>query len=224
MRLALLLLLAGCADPQPDPRVIDLDGPHGRAEAPGPWPVTVVAAEVAPEIWWAADDGAYERLDLNRVSSDHAYAGFLPDQQPGTTLRYYARAGGDLEPPGAPEVARTAEVVVEAPAADAGRPPRGCALSFRRPVDGQRVGLLDDGAPQAGIQLTVVLAADLPDGATARLRVDDTNGYAGVAGAGVVAFEGVDLSPGERVLRVDALVPGGAPCEASATVRVEARP
>jgi len=214
--IALLSLCAACDDATA-PRIIDLEGPHGLAETPGPWPVAVLARGGTPAVMWATDDGDFTPLEL-RVDGDR-HVGRLPDQPAGTTLRYFARVEDDVEP----EQPRTARVVDPAPPPDMEPAPGRCALAFRRPRQGDVLTFDDDAAPQAGLQLTVVVSTNLADGVPARLRVGGV-GYAGSAGAGVVAFEGVSLRDGEQTLEVDAVAAGGEPCGAVVIVRAEARP
>jgi hypothetical protein len=212
VRFALLfVVLCGCDD-DAQPYIVDLEGPHGRAVAPGPWPVEVLASDGRPQILWAIDDGDFAPLEL-QLDTDR-YRGELPDQPLGTTLRYFARVADDVEPANP----RTAEVVEPRAEPDSAAPPGPCALAFRRPRDGDALTLSDDAAPQAGLQLTVVLETNLADGVAARLRLDGV-GYSGATGAGVLAFEDVNFRDGEQTLTVTAVAAGGAPCERSIMVR-----
>ncbi len=213
----ILALLAFACDDEASPRIIDLEGPHGRAEAPGPWPVAVLASGGTPQVMWAIDDAEFEPLEL-RADGDR-YVGRLPDQPVGTVLRYFARVEDDVEP----TLPRTAEVVASEAPADAGIPPGRCALVFRRPKDGDVLTLDDDAEPQAGLQTTVIVETNLADGVPARLRAGGV-GYAGETGAGVVAFDAVALRDGEQRLEVDAVAAGGEPCALAITVRAVVPP
>lgn len=214
----ILALLSLACDDDAAPRIVDLEGPHGRAEAPGPWPVAVLALRGTPQLMWATDDGEFAPLELRADGDRHV--GHLPDQPVGTVLRYFARAGDDVEP----TVPRTAEVVAPEATPDAGVPPGRCALVFRRPRDGDVLTLAEDDAePQAGLQTTVIVETNLADGVPARLRAGGI-GYAGETGAGVVAFDGVSLRDGEQTLEVDAVAAGGEPCALAITVRAVVPP
>ncbi len=212
VRFALVLaLLCGCDD-DAEPYIVDLQGPHGRAVAPGPWPVEVLASDGTPQVMWAIDEGEFTPLELQ--PDGDLYRGELPDQPLGTTLRYFARVGDDVEPSNP----RTAKVVEPAQAVDMAVARGPCALAFRRPRDGDALTLSDDAAPQAGLQLTVVVETNLPNGVAARLRLEGV-GYTGESGAGVLAFEDVNFLDGEQTLTVTAVAAGGAPCEQAITVR-----
>lgn len=218
-----VLALAACAD-DPGPRVLDLEGPRGRAVAPGPWLVEVLVSEGAPVVWLAIDDGPFERLPLVDRGAGR-FAGLVPGAPVGTALRYYAQIGDALEPETAPAVPRTARVVALATEPDAAPTPPPCALRFRRPLAGDRLRPPeDDGAPQAGLQITVVVETSLPDGAPVRLLVQEEEGAAAEAEGGVVAFEAVTLPPGAVRLTAEATPRGGEPCAAEVTVSVEATP
>ena len=216
-RLLLLVLLVACGDGQSPPRVVDLEGPHGFALAPGPWPVAVLVSDGEPEVMWAVGDDPLSPLAL--TPRGDRYLGMIPDLPLGSVVRYYARVEDDLEPPGAPDLPRRAVVVPSEAQPDAGVGPGGCRLVFRRPVEGAVLGPEDDGAPQAGLQVTVVLTANLDDGMATRLTVG-SQAYAGAAGSGVVAFPGVTLEEGPRLLVADAARAGGEPCSAEIRVRV----
>jgi hypothetical protein len=209
-----LLCPAGCAD-DTSARLLDLEGPEGRTPAPGPWPVRALARAGEVELHVQAGDGGVGAVPLSAEGGDR-FAGLIDDQPPGTRVRYYATAAGERLPP---EGAYVFEVVAPAAGADAGATPGDCALAFRAPRDGARLGPEDDAAPQAGLQLTVVVETNLDDGTPARLDVDGA-GHAGVAGGGVVAFADVTLAPGPHVLTAEGRRPGGPPC--AAAIRVEA--
>ncbi len=215
--MGLVLLAVGCDD-DAGGYPIDVEGPRGRAPLPGPWPVRVLTDGPVPTLYFAVDDGGFTPLPLG-ASGGGLFEGALPAQPAGVRLRYYVQVGDRAEPPrgSAGPFAAVVAAVAERPA-DAG-PAGACALAFRHPVDGQVLDARDDGAPQAGLQLTVVVRSNLPDGTAARLEVEGA-GYAGAAGGGVVAFEGVTMPPGEVALAVDAVAPGGEPCAASITVTV----
>ena len=216
--LCILALLASACDDDVSPRIIDLEGPHGRARAPGPWPVAVLARGGTPQVMWATDDADFAPLELQPDGDRHV--GRLPDQPVGTVLRYFARVEDDVEP----RVPRTAVVVPRETPVDAGVPPGRCALAFRRPRDGDVLTLADDDAePQAGLQTTVIVETNLADGVAARLRAGGV-GYAGETGGGVVAFDAVSLRDGDQTLEVDAVAAGGEPCARSITVRAEVPP
>lgn len=209
------IVCAACDDAD-TPYIIDLEGPHGRALAPGPWPVAVLASDDTPQLMWAVDDGPFEPLEL-RADGDR-FVGALPDQPLGTTLRYFARVADDIEPANP----RTAEVVVPAAPPDMAVDPGRCALAFRHPRDrAELTPADDDSAPQAGLQLTVVVETNLADGVAARLTVGGVR-YSGESGAGAIAFDDVTLAAGEQTLMADAVAPGGQPCEATITVRASA--
>jgi len=149
------------------------------------------------------------------------FEGIVPDQPVGAVILYYARAGDETLPAAGAAQPHRFEVVARSEAPDAAPVAAGCALRFRRPLDGERLAMADDAAPQAGLQLTVVVETNLPDGVVASLRAGEV-GYAGRAGAGVVAFEAVTFPAGGVRLRAEGRAPGGRPCAAEISVRVEA--
>lgn len=227
------LALSACAE---DARrvLVDLEGPRGTVTAPGPWGVAVLTDGTMPRLWVAVDEGAFTEAALEAIGGGQ-FRGALPAAPVGTVLGYYTTAGGEALPPTGAEGPRRVTVVAPPlPITDAG-PPGECTLRFRRPRDGDRLSeATDDGAPQAGLQITVQVEADLPPGHAVRLRLDDV-GHAGRVGEGLgegagqgfgpglVAFEAVTLPPGERTLIADAIPPGGgAPCTATITVTVAA--
>lgn len=203
------LSLSACDHTTPAP--IDLDGPRGQVQAPGPWPVRVFVSDATAEILAAVDDGPFVPVGLARTT-DEGQLGLLPDAPVGSTVRYYARVGSRTEPSGGAVAARQLRVVpVRAPADPA--PPGACRLSFRWPTDGLRLSAADDDAPQAGVQITVILETNLVDAAPARLDVEG-RGYSGQAGAGVVAFANVTVPQGGVELVAEATPDGGTPCRA----------
>lgn len=207
----------GCGD-DAGGRPIDVEGPRGRAPWPGPWPVRVLTDGPAPTLYFAVDAGGFSVLPLGATGGG-LFEGSLPAQPKGARLRYYVQVDGRSEPPEGAAAPFAADVVapgVDAPDAGVSGP---CALSFRHPVAKQVLDARDDGAPQAGLQLTVVVRSNLPEGTPARLEVEGV-GYAGTAGGGVVAFEGVTMPLGEVALQADAVAPGGEPCAATITVTV----
>ena len=225
------LALSACAE---DPRrvLVDLEGPRGTVTAPGPWGVAVLTDGTTPRLWVAVDEGAFSETALEAIGGGQ-FVGALPAAPVGTVLGYYSTAGDEALPPAGAEGPRRVTVVAAAlPIADAG-PPGECTLRFRRPREGDRLSeATDDGAPQAGLQVTVQVETDLPPGHAVRLRLDDV-GHAGRVGqgfgpgleeelgAGIVAFEAVTLPPGERTLIADAIPPGGGEaCTAAITVTV----
>ncbi|MCB9540441.1 MAG: hypothetical protein H6704_29845 [Myxococcales bacterium] len=212
-----VLLVVGCDDGAGG-YPIDVEGPRGRALLPGPWPVRVLTDGPAPTLYFAVDDGGFTTLPLG-ASGGGLFEGTLPAQPEGARLRYYVQVEGRAEPPGGAAAPFAAVVQAVAAAAPDAGPSGPCGLAFRHPVDGQALDRRDDGAPQAGLQLTVVVRSNLPDGTAARLEVEGV-GYAGAAGGGVVAFEGVTMPPGEVALTADAVAPGGEPCAATITVTV----
>ncbi len=144
------------------------------------------------------------------MDADGASFGLLPDAPPGSVLRYHATVGGRNEP--APGHARRVEVRPPRAPVDPA-PPSACRLAFRWPTNGLTLDAQDDAAPQAGVQVTVVVDTNLADGAAARLDVGG-RGYSNVAGAGVVGFAGVTLPAGMVALVAEATPIGGIPCQA----------
>jgi hypothetical protein len=212
--LALSICSVACAET--DARIIDVEGPRGWVEGPGPWALQVLTDGPAPTLQLDPGDGAFRALPLG-AQGDGLYVGEIPDRPVGTSLRYYAELQGDVTP----SASRPWQVLV-VPALEAPLPPPApgrCALRFRWPLAGAAVDRRADSAPQSGLQLVVVVDTNLPDGAAARLLVEGV-GYAGRAGSGVVAFEAVTLPEGDVELVVDAAVAGGAPCEDRVAVRV----
>lgn len=212
----------GCADDL-GRVLVDLEGPRGEVEAPGPWGVAVLTDGTAPTLFAARDGGGaaagFEVVPLDAIGGGQ-FVGALPAAPVGAVIRYYAEAGGDALPPGGADAPRRVEVIARRVIADAA-PPGTCALRFTRPADGARLSAAqDDNAPQAGVQITARVETDLPGGHAVRLRVGDV-GYAGVVEQGVVAFAPVTLPAGEVTLVVDAVPPGGGmPCEAAVMVVV----
>lgn len=215
---ALLLCLAGCADDTPA-RLLDLEGPEGRVPAPGPWAVEVLARTDALELRAQVGEGAFGAVPLTRAG-DGRFVGQLGDQRVGTRVRYFVTGRGERLPE---EGVRAFEVVATGAGPDAAPASGGCALAFRTPRDGARLGPDDDAAPQAGLQLTVVVETNLDDGTPVRLDVDGT-GYAGEARGGVVAFGDVAFGPGLHVLTAEGRRPGGPPCAAAIRVEAGGRP
>lgn len=218
LALAWVVVLGVGCDEGAGGRPIDVEGPRGRALLPGPWPVRVLTDGPAPTLYFAVDEGAFVALPLG-ASGGGLFEGALPAQAEGARLRYYVQVDDLTEPPRGATAPFAAQVVAPTAAAPDAGPGGPCALDFRHPVDGQVLDARDDGAPQAGLQLTVVVRSNLPDGTAARLEVEGV-GYAGAAGGGVVAFEGVTMPPGEVELEADAVAPGGEPCAATITVTV----
>lgn len=216
LALALLAGLAACADD--DARaLIDLEGPRGTATAPGPWGIAVLTDGTTPRLWIGGDAGDLTEAPLAAIGGGQ-FTGALPAAPVGSVLRYAVTAADETLPPDGPR--RVTVVAPPRPEADAG-PPATCRLAFRRPRDGDRLAeATDDGAPQAGLQLTVQVDAELPDGHPVRLRIGDA-GHAGTVGQGLAAFAAVTLPPGEVTLVADAVPAGGEPCEAAITVTVE---
>lgn len=215
-------MAAGCDDGSSN-GVIDLDGPRGAVDGPGPWPVTVYAGSAGQgaQIQWQLDDGPQETLPLI-AARDDVMVGLLPDAPVGSTLRYFARlADGRVEPSMEPRTVR----VRERPAIEV--TPTPCRLSFRWPLDGLQLTRFADAAPQAGVQMIAVLETNQADGEAARLGISNAAeplGYSGEAGAGVVAFDAVLLQVGENTLVAEATAPGGEACRAEVTVTLDARP
>lgn len=207
-----LLLLFACDDAEYQPR-LDLDGPQGQAVAPGPWRVQVFA-ESTPSVFARVDEGAFEAVPLSQTRD--GWAGLLPSVPVGGRVSYYTRSGGALLPPEGEAQPRAFSVVAAGPGPVA--PPLPCTLSFRWPVEGLEITPLADGAPQAGIQLIVVVDTNLADGFAARLGVvvddEEVDSYSGVAGIGVVAFDAVTIPEGTVELIAEATVPGGDACAA----------
>jgi hypothetical protein len=206
-----LLLLLACDDPAP--LVIDLDGPRGTVNAPGPWPVRVFAGGEPATLRVAVGAGDFTSVAL-ALDAQGGYVGRLPDAPVGSVLRYYAVVAGRSEPD--PERARQVEVRPTGVLADPA-PPAACRLAFRWPTDGLILDSSDDGAPQAGVQITVVVDTNLVDGTAARLDVGG-RGYSAAAGAGVLGFSGVTLPEGRVALVVEATPAGGRPCDAAIEV------
>lgn len=211
-----LVLLLACDDADYAPR-LDLDGPQGVAIAPGPWRLQIFA-EGTPAAFARVDDGAFAPVVLAPVGD--GWAGLLPAAPVGARVSYFARDGAALEPPEGERQPRSFTVAATAPGPVA--PPAPCRLAFRWPIDGLEVTALADGAPQAGIQLVVVVDSNLADGQAARLGVvvdgDEVESYSGAAGAGVVAFDAVTIPEGEIALIAEATVAGGDACAARVTV------
>lgn len=218
--LALTLALAACAEDGAI-RLLDAEGPRGTVPPPGPWGIAVLTDGAAPRVWWAVGEGGFVELALD-AAGDGQFVGRLPPAGAGTTFAWYAELGPERLPPGGAE-APYRFAVVDPTEVDAG-PPSTCRLVFTRPLDGQRITEADDdNAPQAGIQLTVRVGADLPPGHAVRLTVGDAS-YAGRIGVGEaepgeVAFAGVTLGGGSQTLIADAVAPGGAPCSAEVVVQ-----
>lgn len=231
MRAPWLILLAaalGCAE-DARLRLLDVEGPRGAVEAPGPWGVAVLTDGHPPRLWWAIGDDAptFAELPLAPLGGGQ-FTGAFPPAAPGVVVRYYAEAAGERLPP-ADTPAYRFEVVRAADDTPDAAPPPPCALVFNRPVDGQTLfEAIDDNAPQFGLQLTVRVGTDLPPGHAVRLRVGEAS-FAGRVGVGEVepgevAFGDVTLANGPQTLIADAVPPGdGAPCEASARVEVVPR-
>ncbi len=195
--------------------MIDLEGPRGVAVAPGPWPVGVQTEGPEPRLE-VVIDGVVSAVPLSDEGLGR-YVGLLPDAPLGARFTYQALLDDSAEPPSP----RGVEVVAEAPLSDAGVVAQPCTMSFQRPLEGAVLGADDDSAPQAGLQLRVVVETNLPAGTPARLLVDGERGYAGLAGAGVVAFVNVDVEEGEHRLLADAWPAGGRRCGVGITLRVE---
>lgn len=223
MRCFTLLLAVACWACADDPaaRVIDLEGPRGQMTAPGPWRVAVVSRGAAPQLYVAVDDAAFAPVALAPEAG--VWWGSLPDAPVGAVVAYYATAGDDVVPQGAPARPRRVEVV---PVVTPPPPPepRGCTVRFVQPTDGAALGPRDDAAPQAGLQLTVVVETDAPDSSVVRLRVNEapTRMVAEVV-AGRAAFTTVTLPAGRLRLAVEAAGLEGARCGAEATVSVAGR-
>ncbi|MCB9528762.1 MAG: hypothetical protein R3F65_02235 [bacterium] len=216
LALALVAALTACADD--DGRVlIDLEGPRGTATAPGPWGVAVLTDGTRPRLWIGGEAGDLSEAPLAAIGGGQ-FTGVLPTAPVGAVLRYAVTAAGESLPPDGPR--RVTVVAPPMPEADAGPPPT-CRLAFRRPRDGDRLSeAADDGAPQAGLQVTVQVEAELPEGHPVRLRIGD-DGHAGAVGQGLAAFAAVTLPLGEVTLVADAVPTGGEPCEATITVTVD---
>lgn len=214
--LMLAALLVGCAD-DTGLRLLDLEGPVGQVVSPGPWALVVLTDGVVPQVVARVDEGPELTLPLEALGAGQ-FGGLLPTAPVGAFVSYRAIAGDETLPLAGPRrvevIARPIEIVED--------PPSDCLLAFRRPLAGQRLTLAEhDSAPQAGLQLTVLLETDLPGGHPVRLLVDDV-GYAGVAGGGRVAFGAVTLPPGERILRADTYAPNaGRMCSVEIGVEVE---
>ncbi|MGK0358567.1 MAG: hypothetical protein ACI9U2_000856 [Bradymonadia bacterium] len=213
-------MASACDDPS-TLGVIDLDGPRGSIDGPGPWPVTVYAGSAGrgAQVEWQVDDGPSQSV-LLIAARDDVMVGLLPDAPAGSTLRYFARlADGRIEPQAQPRSVRIlARPMVAAT-------PTPCRLAFRWPIDGLRLTRFADAAPQAGVQLTAVLETNQADGEAARLAVaSDANAvdYSGQVGAGVVAFDAVLLRVGANTLVAEATAPGGEACQAEIMVTLEA--
>jgi len=210
---ALLFGAAGCDDAA-SRVLLDLEGPRGEVEAPGPWTIAILTDGTDPQLFVAVDDDGFAPRPVTAVGAGQ-FVGVVPPLPVGTIFRYYAEAGGETYPGDGP---RNVEVVApRGPTPDAGV--GGCSVSFRVPVDGQRLSEdADDTAPQSGLQFTVIVDTDLPDGHPLRLEVE-TTGYADVVGVGQVGFRDVTMPPGEVRLRAHGRR-DGAPCEAEITVFV----
>lgn len=215
-----LIALWGCAEPTPAP--IDLDGPRGRATAPGPWPVRVFSRDAPGRIAVRVDDGPLVDVPLVETA-DGGRAGLLPDAPIGAELRYFAEVDGRFEPASGAAQPRVVEVVPVRPPVPPAR--GGCRLSFRWPIADLRLTAALDAAPQFGLQLTVIVDTSLADGEAARLTVTDETvgdggvGYSGVAGSGVIGFDAVTLPAGVVTLTAAATPPGGDDCTATIRVR-----
>jgi hypothetical protein len=194
--------------------LFDLEGPRGQVEVPGPWTVAVLTDGTRPALLVAVDDGEFAARSVAEAGRGH-YVGTIDALPVGAFFHYYAKAGAESLPVGSP---RTVEVVApRAPSADAGV--GRCTLTFRYPRADQRLTeRSDDSAPQAGLQVTVILETDLPDGHPVRLEVEGT-AYAEIAGAGQVGFRDVTLASGEVRLRADGRRQGG-DCVSEVTVFV----
>lgn len=209
--LALLMGLAGCDDPTA--RVLfDLEGPQGQADAPGPWTLAALTDGTEPVFFFALDDDEFIALPTRQVG-DGQFVTVVQPLPVGARFRYYVEAGGETLPADAPRRVEVVSAALTANDAGLGR----CSLSFRTPRDGQTLREeLDDSAPQHGLQFTVIVETDLPDGHAVRLDVSSegtTVGYADVAGAAQVGFRDVSLPVGQVRLRAQGRR-DGAQCEA----------
>jgi len=210
---ALLLGAAGCDDVAP--RVLlDLEGPRGEAEAPGPWTIAILTDGTVPRLFIAVDEDGFSTRPVTAAGAGQ-FVGVVPPLPVGTSIRYYAEAGGETAPAAGPRVVEIVAPRGPEPDASVGR----CGLSFRAPLDGQQLREgVDDTAPQSGLQFTVIVDTDLPDGHPLRLEVE-TMGYADVVGVGQVGFRDVTMPTGEVRLRAHGRRDGGT-CEAEITVFV----
>ncbi|MCB9547112.1 MAG: hypothetical protein H6706_14865 [Myxococcales bacterium] len=207
--------LAACDDAPRAAVALDLDGPRGAVEAPGPWTIHAFTSDDRPVTLWAAvDDAPLAALGTGTDPAGGVWA-LLPAAPPGAVIRYYAAAGALREPAeGERHVTVRAPREIEPPTP----PPMTCSLAFRFPVDGLQLAQRDDDAPQAGVQITALLQTDLPDGAPARLVAGD-RGYAASAAGGRLVFGGIDVPRGTLALVAEATPRGGTPCRAEVTVR-----
>ena len=153
---ALLLGAAGCDDVAP--RVLlDLEGPRGEAEAPGPWTIAILTDGTVPRLFIAVDEDGFSTRPVTAAGAGQ-FVGVVPPLPVGTSIRYYAEAGGETAPAAGPRVVEIVAPRGPEPDASVGR----CGLSFRAPLDGQQLREgVDDTAPQSGLQFTVIVDTDL---------------------------------------------------------------
>ena len=163
--------------------------------APGPWTVAILTDGTVPTLFVAIDDAGFTTVPVTAATGGQ-FLGVVPPLPVGSVFRYYVEGGGETLPVGEPHAVEV--VRARGAAADGGAAM--CSVSFRAPLEGQRLRPeVDDSAPEDGLQFTVIVETDLPDGHPLRLDVG-TVGYADVVGVGQVGFRNVTLPPGGVVL------------------------
>ena len=101
---------------------------------------------------------------------------------------------------------------------DAG--PLPCEITITRPADGAILTAEDDGAAQAGFQITVQATTDLEAGSPAVLAIDGVSVDTSAISAGEAGFRPVTVAPGARVVSVSGRRPFGVACEDAIRVQV----
>ncbi|MFN3198607.1 MAG: hypothetical protein ACE366_09380 [Bradymonadia bacterium] len=262
----------GCGDDAEEGlRILDVEGPLGEVEIPGPHRVQVLTNRSLSEplrgevMLFFGDPNMLEGaplvsplIDAPETSAFITEADVLLDLdmtgQEGwwVVLLYTQDTLHTVYPPCAGEVAqwrqalsetreRPAEAYAELTTHVAERcpsvtfvPPRveegpdmgpqGCFVDIVRPLAEQRLTAEDDGAAQAGFQITVQVETDLQADIPVVLSVDDEEVDVSAVSAGEGAFRPVTVAPGIRRLKVTGRPAFGEACEAEISVVVPELP
>lgn len=244
LSVAIAAAVVGCDDEADGRLILDVEGPRGVVEAPGPWLVRALTARpAAGTLYYLVDgEGALRQAPLIQApeTSEPILQRGIEPLEVGASVWWFVEIAGERVPPcvsqrlpapgdgplaeGLAEemMAGCAAMRVVAPRAperpDAG--PGGCSVAFLRPLDGQALGEEDDGAAQAGFQVTVQVRTDLEEGSPVVLAVDGVEAGVSVVGTGEGAFRPVDVEPGRRVLTATGQPPFGEPCQAEIIIDV----
>ncbi len=220
-------LLAACGDPSaPGAPAVDLEGPRGYVETPGPWLVRAAApaALASGGLWLEValtedpeQPPAVERLPLIESARPDVHLALLPAAPEGVEVRYVLR-GAQAEPLTAP---RSFTLV---PADPPAAPPAECRVTLVSPDLSDPLGAplsaRDDTGQEAGVQVTFVARYAGPGYALVRLSLGGEEHLAATR-RGEAALLGVRVPAGLSELRLEAFGERAARCALEARVALD---